>query len=118
MFNHFDDGNSSPELNFSGSSDTFPIGATPYHSSPILSYPPSGTSRSQSANQMLRSLMESQKKVLSVVENVSQRLDDLEQLVQVVTTGDGDGSSSSKAGAKTRVPSQLTVCKLIFCYSV
>ena len=97
MFNHFDDGNSSPELNFSGSSDTFPIGATPphhpahiqhgfppYHSSPILSYPPSGTSRSQSANQMLRSLMESQKKVLSVVENVSQHLDDLEQLLTAV----------------------------------
>ena len=80
-------------------------GFPPYHSSPIMSYPRSGPS--QSTNQMLRSLMESQNKVLSVVENVSQRIDDLEQLVQAVTGTEG----SSLNAAKARVPSQLTVQK-------
>ena len=114
-----DVGSSSPDISY-GSSEGLPVGTTPphpahvaiqhgfppYHSSPILSYPRSGTS--QSTNQMLRSLMESQTKVLSVVENVSQRIDDLEQLVQAVTSTEGNASSSLNA-AKARVPSQLTV---------
>ena len=50
--------------------------------------------------------------MLSVVENVSQRLDDLEQLVQVVTST----GSSSKAGEKGRIPSQLTVCNGVMIY--
>ena len=94
---HFEE-MSSPGLNFSGASassdslhniaipphsshipmqHTFP----PYHSSPIPNYSRPGSSSSHATNQMLHSLLESQNKVLSVVENVSNRLDELEQLV-------------------------------------
>ena len=76
----------------------------PYHYSPILlSYPHSGTS--QSTNQMLRSLMESQNKVLSV----SHCINDLEQLFEAVSSTSTEGNVSSSLNA--RVSSQFTVQK-------
>ena len=114
-----DVGSSYRDISF-GSLEGLPVGTTPphpahvamqhgfppYHSSPIpLSYPRSGTS--QSTNQILRSLMESQNKVLR---NVSQHIDDLEQLVQAVTSTSTEGNASSSLNAaKARVPSPLTV---------
>ena len=82
-------------------------GLSPYHSSsPIPTFSSPGFSHT--TNQMLLSLMESQKKVLSVVENVQHRLDDLEHLVQTVTNN-SNKDDSTKADVKTRIPSHLSV---------
>jgi len=133
---HFDEP-SSPDPNFSGSlsgSESLHIATPPhqpahipmqhafpqYHSSPIPNYSRPGPSHA--TNQMLHSLMESQKKVLNVVENVSKRLDDLEQLVQAVASTDKE-VESSKPESKIRVPPQLTVrtmqlyCSLNYVYN-
>ena len=129
MFSGYDHVDSSPDINYNGSSDTLSIPLGQLHltilcseapwifsySSPVMNLPPSGASQSTS-HQMFQSLMESQKKVLSFMENVSVHLDELEQSVQGLISSNGDEcSSKADVGGKIRVPSQLSVCLIAFC---
>ena len=74
------------------------------------SYRPRIPAMGASHNPTLLSLMDSQKQILAMVENVTQRLGTLEKAVTTITeTANPIASSSSPAEEKKRIPSQLSV---------
>lgn len=95
--------------------------STTYHPTfyppPYPPYIPRG-SATPSTEEMLSSLLESQNKVVKMVENVSKRLGDLENVVSVLTTKASDSvgtASSSSPEEKKRIPPQLSVSLYTCC---
>lgn len=62
----------------------------------------------------ISTLLESQQKMMKVVDNMSQRLCDVEKVIATLTSSESaNTASSSSAEDKTRIPSQLSVSIVI-----
>jgi hypothetical protein len=80
----------------------------PYYTPPYM-FPDVPSPSSASIEKLLSSVVETQKKEMALVENVSSRLSELERVVSISVLNSAERSSTSPE-EKKRLPPQLSVC--------